>query len=107
MEALLLSTGLVALAEVGDKTQLLSFILAARYQRPLPIVLGILLATLVNHGLAASLGQLLASLLGPETLQWILGLGFIAMAGWILVPDKEDELAPEKTPQERLHEFLR
>jgi putative Ca2+/H+ antiporter (TMEM165/GDT1 family) len=95
MEALLLSTGLVALAEVGDKTQLLSFILAARYQRPLPIVLGILLATLVNHGLAASVGQLLANLLGPEMLQWILGLGFIAMAGWILIPDKEDELAPE------------
>lgn len=96
MEALLLSTGLVALAEVGDKTQLLSFILAARYKQPLPIVLGILLATLVNHGLAASLGQLLANLLGPETLQWILGLGFIAMAGWILVPDKENELTPEK-----------
>ena len=74
MEALLLSTGLVALAEVGDKTQLLSFILAARYRRPVPIVLGILIATLANHGLAAYVGHFVASLLSPEALRWILGL---------------------------------
>ncbi|MEK9812339.1 MAG: TMEM165/GDT1 family protein [Bordetella sp.] len=95
MDAFLLSTGLVALAEVGDKTQMLSFILAARYQRPLPIILGILVATLANHGLAAYLGQLIAELLDPEALRWILGLGFIAMAVWILIPDKEEELAPD------------
>ena len=95
MEAFLLSTGLVALAEIGDKTQLLSFVLAARYRRPLPIILGILVATLANHGLAAYLGHLIAGLLGPEALQWILGLGFIAMAAWILIPDKEEELAAE------------
>jgi putative Ca2+/H+ antiporter (TMEM165/GDT1 family) len=95
VEAFLLSTGLVALAEIGDKTQLLSFVLAARYRRPLPIILGILVATLANHGLAAYLGHLIASLLGPEALQWILGLGFIAMAAWILIPDKEEEFAAE------------
>ncbi len=95
MDAFLLSTGLVALAEVGDKTQMLSFILAARYQRPLPIILGILVATLANHGLAAYLGQLIAGLIGPEALQWTLGLGFVAMAAWILIPDKEEELAPD------------
>jgi Ca2+/H+ antiporter, TMEM165/GDT1 family len=95
VEAFLLSTGLVALAEIGDKTQLLSFVLAARYRRPLPIILGILVATLANHGLAAYLGHLIAGLLGPEALQWILGLGFIAMAAWILIPDKEEELAAE------------
>ena len=98
MEALLLSTGLVALAEVGDKTQLLSFILAARYRRPVPIVLGILIATLANHGLAAYVGHFVASLLSPEALRWILGLGFIAMAGWILVPDKDEELAADDNP---------
>lgn len=88
MEAFLVSTGVVALAEIGDKTQLLAFVLAARFRKPLPITLGILLATLANHGAAGALGAWITSLLGPETLRWILGVSFIAMAVWVLVPDK-------------------
>ena len=88
MEAFLVSTGFVALAEIGDKTQLLSLVLAARYRRPRPIVAGILLATLLNHALASALGAWITTLLAPETLRWIVGLSFIAMALWMLVPDK-------------------
>lgn len=91
MEAFLISTGIVALAEIGDKTQLLAFILAAKFRRPVPIILGILIATLVNHGLAGSLGAWITQLLGPEILRWVLGLGFIAMAVWVLIPDEFDE----------------
>ena len=92
MEALLVSTGVVALAEIGDKTQLLAFILAARFKKPLPIILGILVATLVNHGLAGALGAWITALLSPEVLRWVLGASFIAMAAWTLIPDKiEDE----------------
>ncbi len=91
MEAFLISTGIVALAEIGDKTQLLSFILAAKYRKPWPIVLGILVATLVNHALAGAVGAWLMRLIGPDAMRWILGLGFIAMAAWMLVPDKIDE----------------
>ncbi len=91
MEALLVSTGIVALAEIGDKTQLLAFILAAKFRRPLPIVLGILVATLVNHGFAGAVGSWITSLLGPETLRWVLGISFLAMAGWTLIPDEFDE----------------
>lgn len=92
MESLLISTGVVALAEIGDKTQLLAFILAARFKKPLPIILGILLATLVNHGLAGALGAWITATLSPEVLRWILGLSFIGMAIWTLIPDKiEDE----------------
>jgi putative Ca2+/H+ antiporter (TMEM165/GDT1 family) len=91
MEPLLVSTGIVALAEIGDKTQLLALILAARYRKPVSIGLGILLATLANHGLAAWLGALAASWLGPDALRWILGLGFVAMAAWCLVPDKAED----------------
>lgn len=91
MEALLVSTGVVAIAEIGDKTQLLALILAARYRKPLPISFGILVATLVNHGLAASLGALAARWVGPDVLHWILGLGFLAMAAWCLVPDKAED----------------
>src|SRR5215510_1255510 len=91
MEALLVSTGVVALAEIGDKTQLLALILAARYRKPLPIAFGILVATLLNHGLAAWLGALAASWLSADVLRWILGLGFLVMAGWCLIPDKADE----------------
>lgn len=91
MEALLVSTGIVALAEIGDKTQLLSLVLAARFKRPWPIVAGIFAATLLNHGLAGALGVWITQLLGPELLRWILGLSFIAMAAWILVPDKLDD----------------
>jgi len=92
MESLLISTGVVALAEIGDKTQLLAFILAARFKKPLPIICGILLATLVNHGLAGALGAWITATLSPEVLRWILSLSFIGMAIWTLIPDKiEDE----------------
>ena len=91
MEALLVSTGIVALAEIGDKTQLLAFILAAKFRRPVTITLGILLATLVNHGFAGALGSWITTLLGPETLRWVLGISFLAMAAWTLIPDEFDE----------------
>lgn len=90
LQAFLVSTGFVALAEIGDKTQLLAIILAARFKRPWPIVWGILVATLANHFLAGALGQLLTRWLAPN-MQWILGVSFIAMAVWLLVPDKVDE----------------
>ena len=91
MQAFLVSTGIVALAEMGDKTQLLSLVLAARFRRPWPIVLGIFVATLVNHGLAGAVGSWVTSVLGPDLLRWILGASFIAMAIWMLIPDKLDE----------------
>lgn len=91
MDAFLVSTGIVALAEIGDKTQLLAFILAARFRRPVPIILGILVATLANHALAALLGSWVTSLLNPNVLRWVLGGSFIAMALWTLVPDTFDE----------------
>lgn len=90
MEAFLVSTGLVALAEIGDKTQLLAFLLAARFRRPLPICLGILIATVVNHACAGALGAWITTQLSPLTLRWGLGLGFVAMAIWTLIPDKID-----------------
>ena len=90
MEALFVSTGVVALAEIGDKTQLLAFILAARFKKPVPIILGILLATLLNHGLAGALGAWIIHATSPELLRWVLGLSFIAMAIWTLIPDKID-----------------
>lgn len=88
MEAFLVSTGIVALAEFGDKTQLLSFVLAAKFRKPLPIILGILVATLANHAAAGGLGAWVASLLSPLTLRWVLGLSFLAMAVWVLIPDR-------------------
>ena len=91
MEALLISTGVVALAEIGDKTQLLAFILAARFKKPLPIILGILAATVVNHGLAGALGAWVTSVLTPEVLRWVLGASFIGMTIWTLIPDKIEE----------------
>ncbi|MEW5786628.1 MAG: TMEM165/GDT1 family protein [Pseudomonadota bacterium] len=91
MEALLVSTSIVALAEVGDKTQLLAFILAAKFRRPVPIVLGILVATLANHAFAGALGTWVTALVSQETLRWILGLSFIGMAIWTLIPDSFDE----------------
>ncbi len=91
MDAFLVSTAIVALAEIGDKTQLLAFILAARFRRPWQIVLGILVATLANHAFAAAVGTWLTTLMGPHTLRWVLGLSFIAMAAWTLIPDKLDE----------------
>jgi putative Ca2+/H+ antiporter (TMEM165/GDT1 family) len=92
MEAFLVSTGLVALAEIGDKTQLLSLLLAARFRRPLPIILGILIATAVNHALAGALGAWITNLLGANVLRWLLGLSFIAMAVWMAIPDKLDDV---------------
>lgn len=91
MQAFFVSTSVVALAEIGDKTQLLAFILAARYQRPWPIIAGIFCATVVNHALAGMLGAWVTSVVQPDTLRWILGLSFIAMAAWMLVPDKMDD----------------
>jgi Ca2+/H+ antiporter, TMEM165/GDT1 family len=91
MEAFLVSTGVVALAEIGDKTQLLAFVLAARFKKPLPIILGILCATILNHGLAGALGAWITAVTSPELLRWILGGSFIAMAVWTLIPDKLDE----------------
>lgn len=91
MESLLVSTGVVALAEIGDKTQLLAFILAARFKKPVPIILGILVATLINHGLAGALGAWLTSAVTPEILRWVLGLSFIGMAIWTMIPDKIEE----------------
>ena len=91
MESLFVSTGIVALAEIGDKTQLLAFVLAARFKKPLPIVLGILAATLVNHGLAGALGAWITSALDPQLLRQIVGLSFLGMAAWTLIPDKIDE----------------
>ena len=94
MESLFISAGLVALAEVGDKTHLLAFLLAARFKKPVPIIAGILLATLFNHGLAGALGAWITSALSPQLLRWGLGLSFIGMAIWTLIPDKiEDEEA--------------
>jgi Ca2+/H+ antiporter, TMEM165/GDT1 family len=91
MESLLVSTGVVALAEIGDKTQLLAFILAARFKRPVPIILGILAATLVNHGLAGALGAWITSMVSPDIMRWVLGLSFIGMAIWTLIPDEIEE----------------
>ena len=92
MESLFVSTGVVALAEIGDKTQLLAFILAARFKKPLPIIAGIFLATIVNHGLAGALGAWITATITPEVLRWVLGVSFLAMAVWTLIPDKiEDE----------------
>ena len=91
MEAFLVSTGVVALAEIGDKTQLLAFILAAKFRKPVPIVLGILVSTIANHAAAGAVGAWIITLVGPEILRWVLGISFIAMAGWTLIPDKLDE----------------
>ena len=87
-----MSTGVVALAEIGDKTQLLAFILAARFKKPIPIIAGILCATVINHGLAGALGAWITTTVSPEVLRWILGASFIGMAIWTMIPDKiEDE----------------
>lgn len=91
MQALLVSATVVALAEIGDKTQILSLILAARYREPVPIILGVLVATLANHAIAGGLGTWLASALDPSVLNWIVVGSFVLMAGWVLVPDKLTE----------------
>jgi len=91
MDAFLISTGVVALAEIGDKTQLLAFILATRFKKPIPIIAGILMATLVNHGLAGALGAWITAMVDPFIMQWVLGVSFIAMAVWTLIPDNIEE----------------
>jgi putative Ca2+/H+ antiporter (TMEM165/GDT1 family) len=91
MEAFLISTGIVAVGEIGDKTQLLAILLATRYRKPIPIILGILVATLANHALAAWVGAAVAAWLGPNLMRWILAVTFFAMAAWCLVPDKADD----------------
>lgn len=91
MEAFFVSTGVVALAEIGDKTQLLAFILAARFKKPLPIIAGILVATLINHGLAGALGAWITTVVSPDVMRWVLGGSFLAMAVWTLIPDKIEE----------------
>ncbi len=90
-ESLWVSTGVVALAEIGDKTQLLAFILAARFKKPVPIILGIFVATLVNHALAGALGAWITASISPEILRWVLGASFIGMAIWTMIPDKMEE----------------
>ena len=99
MEAFLVSTGIVALAEMGDKTQLLSLVLAARFRKPWPIVLGILVATLANHGLAGAVGSWVTTVLGPDVLRWVLGASFIAMAVWMLIPDQLDDEEGDAAPR--------
>jgi putative Ca2+/H+ antiporter (TMEM165/GDT1 family) len=91
MEAFLVSTGVVALAEMGDKTQLLALILAARFRKPWPITWGILVATLANHALAGLAGVWVTTVVEPQVLRWVLGGSFLVMAAWILIPDKVDE----------------
>jgi putative Ca2+/H+ antiporter (TMEM165/GDT1 family) len=91
LESLLVSTGVVALAEIGDKTQLLAFILAARFKKPLPIIAGIFCATIVNHGMAGALGAWITASISPDILRWLLAASFIGMAIWTLIPDKIEE----------------
>jgi len=91
MESFWVSTCVVALAEMGDKTQLLAFLLAARFKRPVPIIAGIFLATIVNHGLAGALGAWITTTMSPQTMRWALGISFLAMAAWTLIPDKIEE----------------
>ena len=96
MESLLVSTLVVAIAEIGDKTQLLAIILATRFKKPIPIILGILVATLANHALAALAGSLVSGLFDGAWFKWAIAVSFIAMAAWALVPDKEDDGAVER-----------
>ncbi len=99
MDAFLTSTGIVALAEMGDKTQLLALLLVARFRKPWPIVLGILTATIVNHAMAGALGAWLTSAVSPQMLRWILAASFIGMALWMLIPDKMDDDGAQASPR--------
>lgn len=103
MEAFFVTTAVVAIGEIGDKTQLLSFMLAARYRRPLPIILGILCATVANHALAAAAGIWLHGATDPRLLRWVVGLSFLAIAAWALVPDQVDA---DAAPAARYGVFL-
>ena len=97
MEAFLVSAGIIAAGEIGDKTQLLALLLAARFRRPLPIVLGILVATVANHLLAGLVGTWITALLGANVLRWVVGLSFLGMAAWVMVPDKMDDYETKLT----------
>ncbi len=99
LEAFLISTGIVALAEMGDKTQLLALLLAARFRKPWPIVAGILVATVANHAAAGAVGAWIQSMVSPSTLRIVLGVSFLAMAVWMLIPDKIDDDAGDKAPR--------
>ena len=99
IDAFLVSTGIVALAEMGDKTQLLALLLAARFRKPWPIVAGIFVATVANHALAGAAGAWVTTVMGPDVLRWVLGVSFIAMAAWMLIPDKADDLATNDAPR--------
>jgi putative Ca2+/H+ antiporter (TMEM165/GDT1 family) len=91
LEAFLVSTGVVALGEMGDKTQLLAMLLAVKFRKPVPIISGIFVATLLNHASAGLVGGWVASTLGPNLLRWVIGVSFLLMAGWMLIPDKIDD----------------
>lgn len=104
MDAFLIATGVVALAEIGDKTQLLSLVLAARYRSPWAISAGIFIATLLNHALAALVGDSVMDWLGPDWMRWIVGLSFVAMALWTLIPDRLDE-DEENTAEKKLRRY--
>jgi putative Ca2+/H+ antiporter (TMEM165/GDT1 family) len=103
LEAFLVSAGVVALAEIGDKTQLLALLLATRFRQPWPIVCGILVATIANHTFASAVGVWLVKLVGVQSLHWILGISFIAMAVWTLIPD---EAPDEKSAASHYGVFL-
>jgi putative Ca2+/H+ antiporter (TMEM165/GDT1 family) len=96
LEALLVSTGVVALAEIGDKTQLLALLLVTRFRAPWPIVAGIFVATIANHALASAVGAWIVQFIGPDALRWILGISFLLMAGWTLIPDSAPEESAAK-----------
>lgn len=102
LQTLLLSTGVVTASEIGDKTMLMAICLAARFRRPAPIIWGILVATVLNHAMAGGVGAVLATLITPEILRWILIVSFAAMAAWMLVPDKLDD---EETDEGRMKRF--
>jgi Ca2+/H+ antiporter, TMEM165/GDT1 family len=99
LEALTVSTSVVFLGEMGDKTQLLALLLAARFRKPVPIVLGILVATLANHAAASFFGEALTRWLDPGTLRWILGVSFVAVAAWMLIPDQADDGSAGRAPR--------
>lgn len=99
MEAFLVSSGIVAIAEIGDKTQLLALLLAAKFRKPVPIILGIFVATIANHAGAAAIGAWVAGLMGEQVMRWVLVASFVAMGAWVLVPDKVDDAAAETAPR--------
>jgi Ca2+/H+ antiporter, TMEM165/GDT1 family len=90
VNSFLVSAAVVAVAEIGDKTQLLALVLATKFRKPIPIILGILVATLANHAAAAAVGTWLSRVIGPDVMHWLLGISFISMGIWTLIPDKPD-----------------